>query len=126
MPAELEDPPLFEGFDPPEPVVDPKLSAGQRLTLRQAALITVGIHPLTKRAIHPEASRHRDRNSPKADPFTCGTCVFRQLELHHDYTYPKCLADNGRRIAASAASDVRAWWPACSDYSVDGGANNGS
>ena len=48
---------------------------------------------------------------------------------YHDRTYPKCwlpakaagadgsLREVYPRVTHSAASDVRAWWPACPDYS---------
>lgn len=133
-----EDAPLFPGYEPPAaPEPEPELSAGQRLTLRQAANIAVGIHPLTKGRLHPLASRHRDATAPKADPFTCGSCYFRSVEKYHGRSYAKCILpgpvrvyrrgeDGGwhwetvmgaPRATHSAASDVRAWWPACTDYS---------
>lgn len=124
-----EDTPLFDGYEPPEsPTLDPSLSAGQRLTLRQAQDIATGVHPLTRGPLHPLASRERNASAPKADPFTCGSCWFRGGQHHHDYTYPKCYhpgnlsADEWEtkgppRVTRGAASDVRAWWPACTDYS---------
>ncbi|HEY9264592.1 MAG TPA: hypothetical protein VIQ11_08325 [Mycobacterium sp.] len=122
-----DDAPLFPGFEPPEkPEHNPSLSAGQRLTLRQAADISVGRHPLTGGTLHELASRHRDSASPKKDPFTCGSCYFRSSELYHNTSYPKCWlpapgssADKPRytRVTHGPATDVRAWWPACPDYS---------
>lgn len=122
------DTPLFEGYEPPEtPEVEPTLSAGQRLTKRQADAIALGRHPLTGGALHPLASRHRDASSPKSDPFICGSCWFRTLVRYHGKTYPKCLFDPRRdaddsldkyaRVSHSTVTDVRAWWPACRDYS---------
>lgn len=111
------DEPLFPGYDPPEVAPGPALSAGQRITLRQQAGIAVGIHPLTKGPLHPLASRHRDASAPKDDPFTCGSCYFRAVLPYHNGGYPKCLFGDGRRVAHSQQSDVRAWWPACPDYS---------
>lgn len=122
-----EDLPLFDGYEPP-PTLEPEppFSAGQRLTKRQAANVTAGIHPLTRGRLHPLASRHRDADSPKSDPFTCGSCYFREVIPYRGKSYPKCVFDPRRsgadsldkyaRVSHSTASDVRAWWPACPDY----------
>jgi hypothetical protein len=123
-----EDIPLFAGYAPPERLDTEGLSAGQRLTLRQASDISIGRHPLTGGALHPLASRHRDADSTKSDPFTCGSCYFRRVEQYHDRAYPKCWRPNPNvgadapmraiysRVTHGAGSDVRAWWPACTDY----------
>ena len=128
---------LFDGYEPTEPESVEVLSPDRRRTARQAALIAAGIHPLTKGRLHALASRHRDADSPKADPFTCGSCWFRSIEKYHNRSYPKCTlpgtvrayrhqpdgswkwetVEGYPRISNSAASDVRAWWPACPDYS---------
>lgn len=111
-----EDIPLFGGYEPPqEPPTEP-LSADRRRTQRQAGLIAIGIHPLTKQQIHPLASRHRDADSPKSDPFTCGSCYFRQVLDYHNRAYPKCVKAQ-HFVTHGASTDVRAWWPACRDYS---------
>lgn len=128
MPLDQDETPLFGGFDPPETSeVDPKLSAGQRLTLRQAENIAVGIHPLTRGRLHSLASRERDASAPKNDPFTCGSCYFRTTLPYHNRTYTKCLFDPRRSaddnldryqfVSHGPATDVRAWWPACPNYS---------
>jgi hypothetical protein len=112
------DVPLFEGYEPVEPVEPVEnLSAGQRLTLRQTQDISLGRHPLTGGVLHPQASRRRDSDSPKDDPFTCGSCYFREARRYHGKSYPKCIAYAPSRITHGPASDVRAWWPACTDYS---------
>lgn len=131
------DVPLFEGYEPPAPPEpEPPLSADRRRTKRQADGIAAGIHPLTKGPLHELASRHRDANSPKSDPFTCGSCYFREVIRYHGRSFPKCgvpgpvsvyrkgqdggwhweTVDGAPRATHSAASDVRAWWPACLDY----------
>lgn len=128
--VDTEDVPLFPGFEPPAvPEVDESLSPDRRRTQRQASELAIGIHPLTRGALHPLASRHRDAASPKDDPFTCGSCVFRRVEQYHNRSYPKCwLPTPGvgadapwervyQRVTHGAGSDVRAWWPACPDYS---------
>lgn len=131
------DDPLFPGFEPPPSEPQPELSAGRRLTLRQAEMVAAGIHPLTRGKLHPLASTHRDADSPKSDPFTCGSCWFREVIQYHNRSYAKCVlpgpvrvyrkGEDGKfhwetvegapRATHSAASDVRAWWPACPDYS---------
>lgn len=128
-PPDAVDAPLFPGYEPPPaPEPEPELSAGQRLTRRQAENIAAGIHPLTKGRLHPLASRHRDATAPKADPFTCGSCYFRQVWRYHGKSYAKCVFSERRgadyvekfgypRVTHGPASDVRAWWPACTDYS---------
>jgi len=127
---------LFEGYDPAEPAPVEKVSADRRRTLRQAAYVAAGIHPLTKGRLHPLASRNRDADSPKSDPYTCGSCYFRIVDKYHDRSYPKCwlpgpvrayrkgrdgewrweTIEGAPRATHSAASDVRAWWPACEQY----------
>jgi hypothetical protein len=133
----LDDVPLFEGYEPPlPPDPEPPLSADRRRTKRQADDIAAGRHPLTRGPLHELASRHRDASSPKSDPFTCGSCYFREVLDYHNHSYPKCMVPGPQRVyrkgsdgnwrwetvegapraTHSAASDVRAWWPACTDY----------
>lgn len=111
---------LFPDYEPEvavlPPSADPSLSADRRRTLRQAEAIADGRHPLTGGPLHSLASRHRDAAAPKSDPFTCGSCYFRASLAYHNRAYPKCLANDGARISHGAGSDVRAWWPACPDY----------
>lgn len=128
----MNDETLFPGFEAPEPEPVEELSAGQRLTRRQQQDVSNGKHPLTGGPLHPEAttrrhgpiSGHEDTChgevpcSGSRDPFTCGSCVFRDPQ-----GYAKCVLPNpstGKpwptRVSHSARSDVRAWWPACVDY----------
>jgi hypothetical protein len=110
--------PLFAGYEPPPapPGPDSDLSAGQRLTLRQANDIAVARHPLTRGRLHPDADPTATKDSPAGRPHTCGTCVHRELRLHNNGTYPKCVAHGGKFVTRGATTDVRAWWPACPDY----------
>lgn len=85
---------LFPGFEP-EPVEE--LSAGRRLTIRQHDDVERGVHPLMRGPLHAD---------PEA---TCGSCVHR-IHRGHSSGYPKCDLTT---MSHSAASDVRAWWPAC-------------
>jgi hypothetical protein len=118
--------PLFAGYEPPPPPVpEPPLSADRRRTLRQAADVARGVHPLTRGRLHPEASREASKDDPRGLPYTCGSCRFREVIPHHSRAFPKCTFGvtsetrywtDSPRISASAATDVRAWWPACVDY----------
>lgn len=117
---------LFPDFEPPvrelRPSEQPDLSADRRRTLRQAENIADGIHPLTGGPLHSLASVYRDAAAPKDDPFTCGSCYFRASLRYHNGTYAKCVLGAttdkpGPYVTHSAATDVRAWWPACRDYS---------
>lgn len=110
---------------PPPPE---KLSPDRARTLRQAAALANGRHPLQPIAghlrLHPEAAPHDDRTAPGR---RCGNCWYRQTLDYHAKTWPKCTygatsptdtAPGGApRISHSAASDVRAWWPGCTDHS---------
>ena len=87
---------LFEGYEAdPDPLEG--LSADARRTLRYRQLIEQGIHPLTRQTTHPERG-------------TCGDCRFRKTGV-----YPKCTRDPVRQTH-SAATDCRAWWPACHQH----------
>ena len=83
--------------------VDPTagLSAGRRLTLRQKTDVEKGVHPLVGGPTRPELG-------------TCGDCAHRTGNHGGNRTYPKC---DLLPVTHSAASDVRAWWPACPSHS---------
>lgn len=127
---------LFDAdpYTVPAAIVEPgeKLSAGRRLTLRQAAQLANGLHPIALRPLHPDAAPHDDR---EAEGLRCNSCAFRALIGHHNRTYPKCSypvalkddepvhsADWERmyRVTHGGASDCRGWWPACADYQPAG------
>lgn len=82
---------------PPE-----KVSADRRRTLRQRADVDRGVHPLMRGPIANNGQ-------------TCGSCVHRVLTGHHNRTYPKC---DLTEMSFSAASDCRAWWPACPKWAL--------
>lgn len=114
----MSDEPLFPGFDPPEVAPPrPDLSADRRRTLRQAADIAGGRHPLMTGPLHPQADRSAHRDDGKALPFRCGSCVHRVVGA---WEFLKCDLTT---MSHCAASDVRAWWPACPKYApAEGGA----
>lgn len=98
--------------EPPE-----KLSDDRRRTVRQLEALRHGQHPIGLAAqvvlrLHPDAAPADDRDAPG---HRCGTCRFRALWGAH--SFPKCLRGEGKPFARhSAASDCRAWWPACEHY----------
>lgn len=116
----------------PTPVAEPvRESAGQRRTRRQAEAVRRGAHPLSlvfgagAVRMHPDA----DRDAAPGDGKTwlrCGSCTWRRMLRHYNHNYPKCLRTpddtepsrlgDCERVTASEASDVRAWWPACTNY----------
>lgn len=110
-----------------EPPAEPKLSPDRRRTARQAQAVANGVHPLGLALgypirMHPDAPRDRTSEGPR-----CGTCWYRKMLAYHKRSYPKCLYDvendtdqrpgMAYRVTHGAGTDVRAWWPACVDYS---------
>ena len=99
---------LFEGYGAiaAEPVE--KVSADRRRTLHQRALVEAGVHPLTGDKARPDLG-------------TCGDCKLRLLVHWRNRTYAKCARglpegaplDEAPFVSHGAATDVRAWWPAC-------------
>jgi hypothetical protein len=107
------------------------LSAARRRTLRQRMMLERGLHPLSavqtagKIQLHPQAAPAGDREAPGR---RCGSCVFRRQVAWRDYSQPKCwyglaqldaasmYLEQLPRVAHSASSDVRAWWPACTEH----------
>jgi hypothetical protein len=99
-----------------------KLSADRRRTLRQADALARGRHPLELAlgfplGLHAQAAPADDRTAPG---LRCRTCRFREVLTHNDGRFPKCLyaatEKQQPRVTRGAATDVRAWWPACRDY----------
>jgi hypothetical protein len=120
---------LFDVTPAPRPDPGPPVSATVRRTRRQAAMLTRGVHPLAPPLgyplrLHAEAAPTDGRGAPGR---RCGNCRFREVLGHHDRSYAKCLAPGllsaeaykrlgPPRVSHSAATDVRAWWPACTDH----------
>ncbi len=113
-------------FELPDGMVEPAgdLSADRRRTLRQAATLAAGYHPLGGR-LHQQAAPVGD---PKAAGRRCGNCRHRELiHTNGNRRWPKCLlgAVNPTdtqphpippRVTRGAATDCRATWPACTDH----------
>lgn len=106
-----------------------KMSADRRRTQRQHEAIAAGLHPLSM------ALDTKIRLLPySADgPLTCGDCRFRKLFSHHNRAYPKCTwgsvsrkkigilgdpytATEYPRLSNGAGTDIRAFWPACTEF----------
>ena len=105
--------------EPPRP--GEKLSRDRRRTIRQAQALARRAHPLAlvfgpQVRLHPDAPLAGDR---QADGPRCGTCAFRRKWGEH--SFPKCtfgVTPDGDypRASHGAATDVRAWWGACTDW----------
>jgi hypothetical protein len=87
-------------------------------------MLVRGRHPLEAilrrpLLLHAEAALAGDRSAPGR---RCGNCRFRApVGGAYDGSFPKCVlpgpgAGEPPRVTGSAASDVRAWWPGCSDH----------
>lgn len=95
----------------------PDLSADQRRTLAHRRLLEQGIHPATRRPLLPWPP---DEPEYDVDRPTCATCIhIRRYSGGHARTYIKC-ARHRLGESHSAASDVRASWPACDLYTGNG------
>lgn len=122
-----------DGMYVPPPDPEPPLSSDARRTRLQRDRINAGFHPLlvavhganhhTK--VHPDAPTDCAPDAPRSRPFTCGSCRFRMLFTNGNGVWPKCTygipdqypnLDKSPRTSHGAATDVRAWWPACADY----------
>jgi hypothetical protein len=84
---------------------------------RQRAAIAQGQHPMSipmreSLALHLAAERVTGPDQPNGGP-TCGTCTHRMVMGHHDRGYAKCPRT---RMSHGSATDVRAWWPACTRW----------
>ncbi|MEV4320970.1 hypothetical protein AB0J37_01925 [Microbispora rosea] len=110
---------LFDVDVPPPAELAPKESEGVRRTKRQAALLAAGRHPLTvvltrPLRLHSEAAPYDNRQAPGR---RCGNCTFRRT---NGWGYPKCAFGDGARASHSTATDVRAFWSACTDHQWKG------
>lgn len=101
----MTDPGLFDVDAPGDP------GRGERRQRLIAARIARGVHPLGNVLLHPDAARGRD-----GEGLRCGTCQWRRTAQYHDKRYAKCWYGDGIRVSHSESSDIRSWWPACTDY----------
>lgn len=91
-------------FEPPPRIGDDLtgLSAQQRRTVRQARRIEQGIHPMMNASL-------------LGGPFTCGDCREAHREDYHTRGYWKCRLFGSTH---GAGSDLRLWWPACTEFAI--------
>lgn len=92
---------------------EPPLSADRRRTQRQLAILAAGRHPLTRGPLHPEAAPVDDRHAAGR---RCDSCQWLVAYDHHNRRYLKFRQRNELYVTHGAASDVRAWWPACTGH----------
>ena len=91
---------LFDGY--PDPPPTPDRTPVQRRRDRQLAAIKTGVHPLNGLPL---------LDSPAGQ--TCGTCAHRRHYRMAAKPYPKCELGP---LAHGPATDVRASWPACTQW----------
>lgn len=118
-------------FDLPAGPPKDDLSADRRRTVRQREAIRLGGHPLAlvfpTIRLHPDAPRPLDGPGGHEPGPRCGGCLHRRLYSGNgNRAFPKCFAGTPRqtgsvppappRVSCSGATDVRAWWPACTDF----------
>lgn len=107
-------------FDVAPLVLPPKVKRDKRRTDRQLEALQHNAHPLsvalrTHIPLHADAAPAVDRTAPG---LRCGTCVHRVTPFREVAgKYPKCsLGGEWARATGGPGTDVRAWWPACTDY----------
>jgi hypothetical protein len=113
---------LFDLEPLPLPDPGPALSPDRRRTLRQAQALASGRHPLAlvhgaPLRLHPDAPPAEDRKAPGP---RCGDCIF----IVRKEQWLKCTRGRSGEMGTptfrsgpyethGAATDLRAWWPAC-------------
>jgi hypothetical protein len=98
------------------------LGLAARRTQRQRFLLSLGYHPLSPKVkgrilrLHPGAPPEGDR---RASGPRCGTCRWRG-ELYQEMPNgsQRCWINDGQRVTRGAATEIRAWWPACEDHAA--------
>lgn len=126
----FDQPALFD-MTPVERQPVPRLSPQRRRTIRQTEAIGRGRHPLALADVgayhlrlHPDAAPADPRDAPGR---RCGNCLWRQVvSTGSRKNWPKCLypgtasaaewEDAPPRVTRGPATDVRAWWPGCTDH----------
>lgn len=96
------------------------------ITQRAAIRIGLGYHPLAN--VAPNLKLHADACSDVTDRESgprCRGCVFAVPAGWHGKAYRKCAygspdpqmtLEGAERASHSEATDLRLWWPACTDY----------
>ncbi len=93
------------------------ISATRRRTLLRLISLERGIHPITSLPLHPQAPADASNKDRYPRFATCGTCVHRVVQQHHDYSYPKCDELSPAELALrTSRTDTYKWLPACVAY----------
>jgi hypothetical protein len=97
-----------------------------RRTARQRFLIETGYHPLAPATpgrmlkLHPAAVR--DVANRKDGP-RCGGCAMfgplNPIGESWEIESKRCWLNEGERVTRGNATEARAWWPGCEDWSAD-------
>lgn len=99
-----------ERVEPPAVELE-SLGQDARRTLRRAAMLAAGRHPVTQVPLHEQAAPADDRH---ADGLRCDTCASCWTNAYTDGgSYVKCDAVPFTR---GPGSDTRRWYPACTLY----------
>lgn len=124
----MSEPTLFDMDPVPAAAEEPKprLGTDASRTIRQAQAMANGRHPLAlvhgaPLRLHPDAPQVGDRKAPGP---RCGTCIF---SGRNGWGYIKCSRGQSGEIGTpsfrrgpyethGAATDIRAWWPACTFF----------
>lgn len=88
-------------------------SPGVTITRRQLDTMLRGQHPISGHRLHPRAADPLRANT--APGLRCRTCFFALRQG----LYFKCGADDGNHINHSPVTDLRLWFPACTQYAPD-------
>jgi hypothetical protein len=105
------DEPLFPELDAGPKADDwSHLSPDARRTRTRLATFDLGIHPITRKLLHPDAAPAGDRTAPG---LRCDGCTHLRTIEYHDKTYTKCDAVT---ITHGPGTDTRRWYPACTLY----------
>lgn len=77
------------------------LSRDQRRTKRNNEMLERGVHPATRQ--------------PTIEGNTCGECIHHHVHEHNGKRWHKCDVHR-LGMSASAESDIRVSWPACTKF----------
>lgn len=111
-------------IDLPEGAERPALGEKAKRSRRQAFLISLGYHPLSAvvpgRMLRLAHDASRDRAGP--GPRCRGCAHFGQLDREGDpfERSQRCWFNKAERVTKGAATEVRGWWPACTDFHARG------
>jgi hypothetical protein len=91
-------------------------------TRRQRFLLDLGYHPLAPVVRYRVLRTRVDAPPPgdrKAPGPRCGSCKWLG-PLYEGAPGKRCWINNGERVTSGSATEVRAWWPACEEFTQAG------